>query len=645
MVQSPPSPTSPSPTIQFSTLVELLQHRAANQSTDLAYQFLIDGKREGLAYTYAELDQQAKAIAALLQQQAVKGERALLLYPQGAEVVAAFCGCLYAGVIAIPVPPPDAGRMKRTLPRLREIIKDADATLVLSTERIISMIQESGLEFPEFQSMRWIDTEQVDLALADHWQDPNVDKDVLAYLQYTSGSTSTPKGVMLSHYNLMHHSAYLQRACGYRPDGAMVTWMPYFHDYGLVEGLIQPLYTGMPCYIMAPLAFVKRPLRWLQAISKYGATHSQAPNFAYDLCVRRIKPAQKETLDLSGWLSAGNAAEPINPRVMREFTEAFKECGFRWETFSPAYGLAEATLLVSSTPVGREPMIAPLDAAALERGRIQLADEDTTLVRETVGCGQLVCETQVAIANPDTLTRCAPDEIGEIWVADPGVASGYWQRPAVSAETFDATLKDAKGTQAGPFLRTGDLGFVKDSELFITGRIKDLIIIRGTNHYPQDIEWTVQQVSPAMRPDYGACFSIIEDGEERLIVVQEVERSHQQTLPTDEVLADIRQAISEAHELQVYAIALVKSGNVLKTSSGKIQRRACQTRFLAGELEVITDWSENPRLTSKVRSLEQDLESLAQQIGSTKLSSIDSTKPKATDSAKPKATDSAKPKA
>ncbi|NEP16895.1 MAG: fatty acyl-AMP ligase, partial [Leptolyngbya sp. SIO4C1] len=261
MVQSPPSPK-----VQFSTLVELLQHQAASQPDSLAYQFLVDGKREGAAYTYAELERQAKAIAALLQQQQVKGERALLLYPQGIEVMAAFCGCLYAGVIAIPVPPPDAGRLKRTLPRLREIVKDAAASLVLSTDRIISMIQASGLEFPEFQTMRWIDTEQVDLALADDWQDPQVDKDVLAYLQYTSGSTSTPKGVMLSHYNLMHHSAYLQRACGYAPEGATVTWMPYFHDYGLVEGLIQPLYTGMPCYIMAPLAFVKRPLRWLELI-------------------------------------------------------------------------------------------------------------------------------------------------------------------------------------------------------------------------------------------------------------------------------------------------------------------------------------------------------------------------------------------
>ncbi|NEQ52085.1 MAG: fatty acyl-AMP ligase [Leptolyngbya sp. SIO3F4] len=606
MVQSLPNVAT-----QFSTLVELLRYRAQRQANDLAYCFLEDGKREGLSYTYAELDRQARAIAVQLQQ--ARGERALLLYPQGAEVVAAFCGCMYSGVIAIPVPPPDAGRMKRTLPRLREIVKDATASLVLSTGRIIELIRDSGLEFPEFDSMRWIDTTQVDESLADQWQDPQIDKDVLAYLQYTSGSTSTPKGVMLSHYNLIHHSAYLQRACSYSAEGATVTWMPYFHDYGLVEGLIQPMYSGTPCYIMAPLAFVKRPLRWLQAIGKYGATHSQAPNFAYDLCVRRIRASQKEGLDLSGWKSAGNAAEPINPRVMREFYEAFKDCGFAWETFSPAYGLAEATLLASSTPVGVAPMIMPLDAVSLEQGQVKLADVDSGTVRETVGCGELVCETRVVIVNPDTSEQCGPDAIGEVWIADPGVAHGYWQREEATRETFAAYVKGGDG----PFLRTGDLGFLRDGQLYITGRIKDLIIIRGTNHYPQDIEWTVQNVSPMLRPDYGACFSIIDEGEEQLVVVQEVERSQQKELDVAEMMAEIRQAISEAHELQVYAIALVKSGNVLKTSSGKIQRRACRNRFVAGELDVIADWSENPSLTTKVRGLHKEVESLAKQLKAT----------------------------
>ncbi|MEM9149437.1 MAG: fatty acyl-AMP ligase [Cyanobacteria bacterium P01_F01_bin.3] len=603
--------TQSASTPKFSTLIELLQYRASQQPDDLAYQFLVDGKKEGAAYTYAELEEWAKAIAALLQQQQTKGERALLLYPQGVEVVAAFCGCLYAGVIAIPVPPPDAGRMKRTLPRLREIIKDAEATIVLSNARIIELIQDSGLDFPEFDTMHWIDTESVELDLAKEWKDPDVDKDVLAYLQYTSGSTSTPKGVMLSHYNLLHHSDYLQRACGYSKDGPTVTWMPYFHDYGLVEGLMQPLYNGAPCYIMAPLAFVKRPLRWLQAIQKYGATHSQAPNFAYELCLRRIKPAKREGLDLSSWISAGNAAEPINPRVLREFAEAFEEYGFKWENFSPAYGLAEATLLVSSTPIGQEPVLLRLEATALEKGKITLAGAESSYVREAVSCGPLVCETNVAIVNPDTLMRCGADEVGEIWVRDPGVAHGYWQRPEATGETFEAQIS---GEEPERYLRTGDLGFVQDGELYITGRIKDLIIIRGTNHYPQDIEWTVQQTSPAMRPDYGACFSIIEEGEERLVVVQEVERSQQRDLNAEELMTEIRQAISEAHELQTYVIALVKSGNVLKTSSGKIQRRKCKASFLAGELEVLADWSENPRLTAKVRDLHNEVESLVQKL-------------------------------
>ena len=598
-------------TTQLSTLIELLQYRASSQPDDLAYQFLVDGKKEGAAYTYAELEEWAKAIAALLQQQQAIGERALLLYPQGIEVVAAFCGSLYAGVIAIPVPPPDAGRMKRTLPRLREIIKDAEATIVLSNARIIELIKDSDIDFPEFDTMRWIDTESVDLALAKEWKDPAVDKDVLAYLQYTSGSTSTPKGVMLSHYNLLHHSDYLQRACGYSKDGPTVTWMPYFHDYGLVEGLIQPLYNGAPCYIMAPLAFVKRPLRWLQAIQNYGATHSQAPNFAYELCLRRIKPAKREGLDLSSWVSAGNAAEPINPRVLREFAEAFGEYGFKWENFSPAYGLAEATLLVSSTPIGKEPVVLQLEATELEKGKITLAAADSSYVRQAVSCGPLVCETNVAIVNPDTLARCGADEVGEIWVDDPGVAHGYWQRPEVTHETFEAQIV---GEGADRYLRTGDLGFIKDGELYITGRIKDLIIIRGTNHYPQDIEWTVQQTSKAMRPDYGACFSIIEEGEERLVVVQEIERSQQRDLNAEELMTEIRQAISEAHELQTYAIALVKSGNVLKTSSGKIQRRKCKSSFLAGQLEVLADWSENPRLTAKVRDLHNEVESLVQKL-------------------------------
>ena len=594
-----------------STIIELLRGRAKHQGEKHAYTFLIDGKKESSPLSYGELDRQARAIAALLQKYQSEGERALLLYPQGLEVIAAFCGCLYAGVIAIPVPPPESGRLKRTLPRLTAIVKDAQASIVLTTAAILALLENVQDEFPEFKQMRWIDTEKIELELAENWQDPHIDPHHLAYLQYTSGSTSTPKGVMLSHYNLMHHAAYLQKACGYEADSITTNWMPYFHDYGLVEGLIVPLYNGHPCYVMSPFAFIKRPVQWLRNITKYRVTHSQAPNFAYDQCIRRVKPQQIEELDLSSWQAAGNAAEPINPKVMAKFVETFAPCGFSWQAFAPAYGLAEYTLLVSTKPKGTTPVFSSLEAIELEQDKIAIAQANQEEgIRILPSCGRLVCETKVAIVHPDILTRCAEDEVGEIWVADASVAQGYWQRLEESDRTFRATIED---TGEGPFLRTGDLGFLKDGELYITGRIKDLIIIRGTNHYPQDIEWTVQHLNPALRADYGAAFSIEAEGEEQLVVVQEIER-RTENLDTEKLIIDIRQEIAEQHELQVYAIVLAKSGTVLKTASGKIQRRAIRANFLAGKIKIIADWCENPELTSKFKHLQGEVESLEKQV-------------------------------
>ena len=573
-----------------TTLVELLRTRVKNEPDKHAYTFLIDGKKESAPLTYAELDRKARAIAAYLQQYQAKGERALLLYPQGLEVIAAFCGCLYSGVIAIPVPPPESGRLKRTLPRLRSIVKDASAHFALTTDSILSLIENVKDEFPEFEQMKWIDTEKIDLELADKWENPNVDKDQIAYLQYTSGSTSTPKGVMLTHFNLMHHCRYLQQACGYNDQSVSITWMPYFHDYGLVEGMMVPLYNGHPCYLMSPFSFVKRPLQWLRNITKYKGTHSQAPNFAYDLCTRRVKAKDIPTLDLSSWEAAGNAAEPINPKVMVKFVETFAPCGFRWQTFAPAYGLAEYTLLVSNKPKGTKPVFLKVEANAIEQDKIVVAPDDKEQgVRIFPSCGRQVCDTKIRIVDPEKLTLCAEDEVGEIWVQDPSMAQGYWQREDATKETFQGYIQD---TGEGPFLRTGDLGFYKDGELYITGRIKDLIIIRGTNHYPQDLEWTVQHLSSDLRPDYGAAFSINDDGEEKLVIVQEVERKTKLENP-EQLIADIRQEISEQHEIMTYAIVLAKGGTILKTASGKIQRRACKKNFLAGNINYVGFWCED----------------------------------------------------
>ena len=588
--RSMPAKVSDSPEFigYSSTLVDLLRWRAAHQPNKVAYTFMVDGKTEGAHLTYAELDHQARGIGAWLQQQKAQGERALLLYPQSLDAIVAFFGCLYAGVIAIPAPAPESSRLKRTLPRLRAIAKDAQTAFVLSTDKIISLIAQARHEIPEFRQLQWSATEDIGTGLAEEWQNPEITSDTLAYLQYTSGSTSTPKGVMISHQNTLFHCGYLQKACGYTPSSVTVTWMPYFHDYGLVEGLLVPLYNGTTCFVMSPFTLIRRPFNWLQIISRYQATHSQAPNFAYDLCLRRITPEQRAELDLSCWQAAGNAAEPINPVVLEKFIETFASCGFRATTSCPAYGLAEATLLVSSSPQTEPPVIAVLQAEALEKGHVLEAASTQKLVRRIPSCGRLVCDTRVEIVNPQTLCRCLPDEVGEIWVSDPSVAQGYWNRPTETAQTFQAYLAD---TKEGPFLRTGDLGFIKDDYLFVSSRIKDVVIIRGANHYPQDIEWTVQSSHSAMRPENGAAFSLVVDGEERLVIVQEVARNQLKNLNVDEVFEAIRRSVSEQHEVMVYAIVLIKAGSLPKTSSGKIQRSACKQDYQHNSLEAIATWT------------------------------------------------------
>lgn len=572
---------------ESSTLVEVLRWRALEQPKQQAYTFIREIESDTYI-TYAELDCQARAIAALLQQYAARGERVLLLYPPGLEFIAAFYGCLYSGAIAIPAPPPDGARLKRTLPRLRAIALDAQASLVLTTSRILSTIEDLRAQDSQLQAMRWIATETINCELATEWQELAVNSDTLAYLQYTSGSTSTPKGVMVSHKNLMHHSAYISQAWGYTSDSIAATWMPYFHDYGLIDGLIQPLYKGIPCFVMSPLTFVKRPLRWLQTISQYKVTHSQGPNFAYEHCVRRTNPEQYAELDLSSWRTASNGAEPVRKETLERFVETFQPYGFQWSAFYPAYGLAEATLLVSTKQHQTEkPVFCTVSTTALEQNQIVEVTDGQQAI-SLVGCGHPICNMKVVIAHPETMCQCAPNEVGEIWISDPSVAQGYWHRPQDTDSTFRAYLAN---TGEGPFLRTGDLGFIKDGELFVTGRLKDLIIIRGRNHYPQDIELTVEQTHPALRLGYGAAFSVEIEGEERLVVAQEVERQQLRNLDIDQVIGAIRQAVAERHELEVYAILLLKSGSIYKTSSGKIQRQACRASFLDGSLELVGSWT------------------------------------------------------
>jgi acyl-CoA synthetase (AMP-forming)/AMP-acid ligase II/3-oxoacyl-(acyl-carrier-protein) synthase/acyl carrier protein len=583
------SPRSPLET-RAQTLCELLQLRAREDGERIAYTFLEDGEQEAGSLTYGELDRRARAVAASLQEIAEPGERALLLYPSGLDVLAAIFGALYAGVVAIPVPPPNARRLQRTLPRLQSIVEDAGATMVLTTSEILERVGAELEDVPRMRAITWVATEALPLESGNHWVDPGIVPDTLAYLQYTSGSTSAPKGVMLRHDHVLLQCEMTRRSCGYTPDAVTVGWMPYFHDYGLVEGILQPLYNGTPYVFMPPLAFIKQPVRWLRAIERYGATHSQGPNFAYDQCVRRITEEECADLDLSRWRSAGSGAEPNNPRVMEAFAEKFAPCGFRFGSLTPAYGLAEATQFVSTTPVDSKPAIARLDAAALERKEVVFVDGQNAAgqVRLIAGCGQPVVETALVIVDPETRLRSPDDRIGEIWLASPSVATGYWNRAEETREAFEARLAD---TDEGPFLRTGDLGFLRDGELYMTGRLKEMIIVRGTNHAPQDIEWSVQAAHPALRPDHGAAFSVDEDGNERLVVAQEVDRQHLATLDVTAVVTAIRNAVAEEHGIEVHAIALLPWGTMPKTSSGKIRRRGCRSLFLDESLETVARWS------------------------------------------------------
>ncbi len=599
----------------WPSLVGLLRSQAREHAGKTAYTFLTDGRTPGPPLSFAELDRRARALGARLQGLNAGGERALLLFPPGLDFLVAFWGCLYAGTTSIPAPPPDALRLKRTLPRLKGIAEDARAGFVLTTAEVLARLEEFYDCLPSLRDLRWLDSAALGPGLEEAWRPPDAAHETLAYLQYTSGSTSAPKGVMVSHGNLLAHSESIRQGCGYTPDSVTVTWLPHFHDYGLIQGLLQPLYNGNPCYVMSPLAFIKRPLRWLEAIARYRGTHSQAPNFAFDLCVRHSTSEQRAALDLSCWEYAGNGAEPVHLDTLERFCAAFGPSGFRREALAPAYGLAEATLVVSSARKGEGPSHCWARSADLERHRVAEALPGERGARAAVSCGRPMPGRTVAVVDPATCRRCAPDEVGEIWVSDAGVARGYWGRPEETEQTFAARIEHEPG--AGPFLRTGDLGFLRNGEVFVTGRHKDLVIVGGANHYPQDIERTVEACHPGVRPAGSAAFSVEVEGEERLVVLAELERGAVPRAPSasdgtrgpragawglwggaaepEAVLAVVRSAVAEAHEVEPHAVALLPSGSVFKTSSGKIQRAACRAAFLEGSLPLVAAWTRPPR--------------------------------------------------
>jgi len=571
---------------RYQTFVDVLRSWATRRPEQTALTFLDDGESATDVLTFGMLDQRARAIAAGLRQHLEIGDRALLLHPPGLEFVAAFFGCLYAGVIPVPAYPP---RNPRHFPRIEAILADADARCILTQTdfegRLSAWVERRGGTLAIMCTDR-LRNEQAD----EQAPSLNVNENTLAFLQYTSGSTGRPKGVMVTHGNVIANQLMIQQAFGHAEGLVVVSWLPIYHDMGLIGNLMQPLFLGGHCVFMSPAAFLQKPRRWLEAMSRYRAHSSGGPNFAFRLCTKTVKGDQKKHLDLSGLKVLYSGSEPINAVDLEEFAEAFQETGLRREALHCCYGMAESTLLATASRSGSGPVVEIVDAAALTMNVAMPPRSDSATHRVVVGCGRAAAGQEVVIVPAEGERKPLPDgSVGEIWLRGANIAGGYWRNPELTRTDFEATL-DGVGFDERFYLRTGDLGFLREGELFVTGRIKDLIIIRGRNLYPHDIELTLQRSHAAFRAGAGAAFSVDIDGEERLVVVQEIDRHRHHE--AEEASARIREAIVEEHEVAPYAVVLVRQNGVPKTSSGKVQRNASAREFLDETLPIVHQWIE-----------------------------------------------------
>jgi acyl-CoA synthetase (AMP-forming)/AMP-acid ligase II len=572
-----------------TSMVNLLRTRADTHGDRLAFSFLQDGEEEVARLDYETLDQEARRIAAILQERGLgaQGERVLLYFPAGPDFLTAFLGCLYAGVVAVPTSPP---LPHRSAARLHSVIRDTRAAAVLTHSSMLpglrahldSLELAGSLSCIAVDSLPDIDSEQ--------WRPFVSDEETLAFLQYTSGSTSTPKGVMVTHGNLLHNTLMIQTAFEQTSDSVIVSWLPLFHDMGLIGQALNALTLGSHCVLMAPDAFLMKPVRWLRAISRFGAHTSGGPNFGFELCVRKVRAEQAEGLDLGGWHLAFNGSERVRPHTMERFYDRFSPLGFQAKAMFPCYGLAECTLYASGGVRQTLAKRQSFDAVALEAGRAEVNRESCPRSIELVSCGAATLGQEIRVIHSETHAPLEEGVVGEVWLAGPSCAAGYWNRPQETQSLFKAKTADGEG----PYLRTGDLGFLLDEELYLTGRLKDLIIITGRNHHPEDIEHTVESSHPAIRPGCVAAFSCEEEGEERLCLALEVTRELEQ-VPRAPGQADgadaqgwapvekaIRKAVAIGHDLKVHSISVLEAGTLPKTSSGKVQRQACRQAVLEG---------------------------------------------------------------
>lgn len=585
----------PLSTASPSNLVELLCQRANAHPQRTAFIFLRDGETEAGKLTYGEIHVEATKIAADLSQQLAAGDRITLVYPYEAalEFVTAFLGCLYAQVVPVPCHPP---RNQQGVTEVCGRLAGSGSAALLTTRSLRPKLKRQLT--PELVGLHWLTHEDC-LTQAQGWTPPVLAADTLAFLQYTSGSTGKPKGVMVTHGCLWQNQKMLHSAFEHTEDSVGVGWLPLFHDMGLIGNILYSLYAGSMCVLMSPIAFVQKPVRWLNAIDRYHATTSGGPNFAYDLLGRYVTDEQRDRLDLSRWEIAFCGAEPVRLATLDRFAEKFRPCGFRPEAFYPCYGMAEATLFITGGSKKLPPKILRVDTQSLEQNRVAIAHPGSLRSQTLISCGYPRLDTQIKIVDLPTRKPCSEQEIGEIWVSGSGVGQGYWQHLDAIETPFNAAL----ATGEGGFLRTGDLGFIQEGELFITGRLHDVLVFWGFNHYPQQLEQTIESSHPAFRAGGCAAFASSIDGEDRLVIAQEIDRSYRQSLPLQDIVETVRWAVFREHFIDVGAIVLVKSGGLPRTSSGKIQRSQCGQQFLNGSLAAIEVWRspEHHDISSLVR--------------------------------------------
>jgi acyl-CoA synthetase (AMP-forming)/AMP-acid ligase II/alkylation response protein AidB-like acyl-CoA dehydrogenase/acyl carrier protein len=570
---------------QIRTLPELLTHRADVQPDALALRFYRQDEQVTQQFTYGELDTSARSIAAMLRERFSPGDRALLMFPPGIDFAVNFCACLYAGIVAVPAYPPEMHRLEHAVRRLQSIIDDAQPVVVMTTPEILDMagpLAQMVVSAKKLFEIPWMSSAKCKPEDAKIWSMPDIHSNNLAFLQYTSGSTGNPKGSMLSHGNLLSDLEMIQTCFGnheQRQKLDTLSWVPLYHDLGLIGLVLTAFYTGGTCNVMSPIDFLKKPVRWLRLLSKTKAHVSGGPNFGFDLCLRKVTPEEVSGLDLSHVLNLANCAEPIRTQTIDNFYERFAPAGLKRNAFCPCYGLAEATVMATCTRPSQRPTFVYVDAEALTQHLAAFVDASSPEAIGLVGCGKPANDGEVEIVSPTTLTRVRSGVVGEIWVRGSNVAAGYWNRPEETQATFGARLEGEEKT----YLRTGDLGFIHEGELYVTGRLKDLVIVRGRNLYPHDIERTVddlRSIIPEIRIGCSAAFSRMVDDREELVFIQEVNPPEAgKTFDANACVREIRRVIFENFEVQPHAVVLLKSGAIPKTSSGKIMRSACRATF------------------------------------------------------------------